>query len=67
MGKLIFELSDEERDALERVRVKLGLRSHAETLRAMIGEFDRKPAAAVLVKAAPKAWRAHPKPGAKKR
>jgi hypothetical protein len=36
MGKLIFELSDEERDALERTGSTLGLRSHAETLRALI-------------------------------
>jgi len=40
MGKLLFELSDDDRAALERVRVRMGLRSHAETLRALISGAD---------------------------
>lgn len=38
MGKLIFELSDDERAMLEVKRIQRGLRSHAETLRALIRE-----------------------------
>lgn len=47
MGKLLFELSDDDRAALERVRIKMGLRSHAETLRALISEADGGVALAV--------------------
>lgn len=36
MGRMIFDLTDDDRAALERHRVRLGLRSHAETLRALI-------------------------------
>lgn len=46
MGKLIFELSDGERATLERIRIARGLRSHAETLRAMIRSEDGEPAMA---------------------
>jgi hypothetical protein len=33
---MIFDLTDDDREALEALRVKMGLRSHAETLRALI-------------------------------
>lgn len=36
MGRLLFDLTDEDRALLEAHRVRLGLRSHAETLRALI-------------------------------
>lgn len=36
MGRLIFELTDDDRAALERKRIELGCRSHAETLRQLI-------------------------------
>jgi hypothetical protein len=38
--RMIFDLPDDERDVLERVRVKLGLRSHAEALRFLIRQAD---------------------------
>lgn len=40
MGRLIFDLSEEERAALERLRIRFGLRSHAETLRQLIRDAD---------------------------
>jgi hypothetical protein len=43
--RLIFDLTPEDRDALERHRVRLGLRSHAETLRALIRGPGGAPAA----------------------
>lgn len=36
MARFIFELTDDERALLEAHRIRLGLRSHAETLRALI-------------------------------
>lgn len=36
MGRMIFDLTDEDRAALEAHRVRLGCRSHAGTLRALI-------------------------------
>lgn len=42
MGRLIFDLTDEDRAALEAHRVRLGLRSHAETLRVLIRTSDRR-------------------------
>lgn len=36
MSRFIFDLTDEDRGALEAHRVRLGLRSHAETLRWLI-------------------------------
>jgi hypothetical protein len=41
--RMIFDLPDDERDVLERVRVKLGLRSHAEALRFLIRQENRTP------------------------
>ncbi len=35
-----IKLTDEDRAALERVRIRMGLRSHAETLRALISKAD---------------------------
>jgi hypothetical protein len=43
MGRFIFDMSDDERNALERHRVRLGLRSHAETLRALIRGEEKAP------------------------
>lgn len=40
MGRMIFDLTDEDRGALEALRIKMGLRSHAETLRALIRGGD---------------------------
>lgn len=40
MERMIFNLSADDRAALERVRIRLGLRSHAETLRTLIAEAD---------------------------
>ena len=36
MSRMIFDLTDEDRQALEAHRIRLGLRSHAEALRALI-------------------------------
>jgi hypothetical protein len=36
MGRMIFDLTDDDREALERIRVELGARSHAEALRLLI-------------------------------
>lgn len=36
MGHLLFDLTDDDRSLLEAHWVRLGLRSHAETLRALI-------------------------------
>lgn len=36
MGRLLFDLTDDDRALLEAHRVRLGLRSHAETLRSLI-------------------------------
>lgn len=36
MGRLIFDLNDDERSTLEAIRQRLGCRSHAETLRRLI-------------------------------
>lgn len=36
MGRMIFDLTDEDRDALEAIRKHRGHRSHAETLRELI-------------------------------
>jgi hypothetical protein len=46
MAKMLFELTDQDRAALERIRIARGLRSHAETLRAMIRGEDGQPAMA---------------------
>lgn len=44
--RMIFDLTDDDRSALERLRVARGLRSHAETLRALIrGEGGEPPTA----------------------
>jgi hypothetical protein len=43
MGRMIFALTDEDRAALEAHRVRLGLRSHAETLRALIRSGASEP------------------------
>ncbi len=43
MGRLIFELSDAEREALEAIRKSWGLRSHAETLRQLISAEVARP------------------------
>lgn len=37
---MLFDLTDEDRDLLERRRVRLGLRSHADTLRSLIRGRD---------------------------
>lgn len=37
---MIFDLTDEDRDGLERVRASMGLRSHAEALRQLIRDAD---------------------------
>jgi hypothetical protein len=44
MAKMIFDLTDDDREALERVRIAMGLRSHAETLRALIRGSGGEPA-----------------------
>jgi hypothetical protein len=44
MSRMIFDLTEEDRAALERIRITRGLRSHAETLRAMIRGEDGQPA-----------------------
>lgn len=38
MGRMIFDLTDEDRAALEQLRAARGLRSQAEVLRALIRE-----------------------------
>lgn len=38
-NRLIFDLTDDDKLLLEAVRVKLGLRSHAETLRSLIRSY----------------------------
>lgn len=38
MARMIFDLTDDDRAALEQIRAARGLRSHAETLRALIRE-----------------------------
>lgn len=38
MGRMIFDLTDEDRASLEAIRKHRGLRSHAETLRHLIRE-----------------------------
>lgn len=40
---MIFDLTDADREALERVRVKLGARSHADVLRKLIRAGDEAP------------------------
>jgi hypothetical protein len=45
--RMIFDLTDDDREALERIRVELGARSHAEALRLLIrkgGAPDDPPA-----------------------
>lgn len=37
---MIFDLTDDDRDALERIRVELGARSHAEVIRRLIRSSD---------------------------
>lgn len=46
MGRMIFDLTDDDREALEAHRIRLGLRSHAETLRALIRGPGGEPAMA---------------------
>lgn len=36
MGRMIFDLTDEDKGALEKLRKQRGLRSHAEVLRELI-------------------------------
>ena len=50
MSRFIVTLSDEERAALERVRAKLGQRSHADTVRLLVKQADSQvsPAEAAL-------------------
>lgn len=51
MGRMIFDLTDEDREALERVRIALGARSHAETLRRLIRDFEPGPTLGQKVRA----------------
>jgi hypothetical protein len=53
MGRMIFHLTDEDRDALERVRVKLGARSHAESLRRLILAADEAPVVSMSISEGP--------------
>jgi len=52
VARMIFDLTDDDRAALERARIAMGLRSHAETLRALIRGAGGAPA------------NAEPRPGA---
>lgn len=40
MPKWIVNLTDEDKEGLERIRVYLGLKSHAEAFRAILRKFD---------------------------
>jgi hypothetical protein len=53
MARMIFDLTDDDRDALERIRIARGLRSHAETLRALIRGEGGEPVAAETPKPSP--------------
>lgn len=57
MTKKLFDLNPDDLAALERVRASMGLRSHVETLRALIRSVD---AAA----SAPRPFSGVPSPGA---
>jgi hypothetical protein len=46
MGRMIFDLTEADREALEALRIRMGLRSHAEVLRALIRGDDGEPALA---------------------
>lgn len=38
--RMIFDLTDDDREALERIRVEFGARSHAEVIRRLIRSSD---------------------------
>lgn len=46
MARMIFDLTDDDKAALEAHRIRLGLRSHAETLRRLIRGEEGEAAAA---------------------
>lgn len=60
MGRMIFDLTDDDREKLEVVRKQRGHRSHAETLRELIRQAASSglptPARQAEMKAAVKAW-----------